>query len=38
MRTTVQLTLTGDHRVVDGVDLARFLDAFQAQVEELARA
>ncbi len=35
VRTTVNLSLSGDHRVVDGIDLARFLDAFQAHADSL---
>jgi pyruvate dehydrogenase E2 component (dihydrolipoamide acetyltransferase) len=32
LRHTVNLTLSGDHRVVDGMDLARFLEAFQHEL------
>jgi hypothetical protein len=32
----VNLTLSGDHRVVDGMDLARFLEAFQHELDAFA--
>lgn len=33
---TVHCTLSGDHRVVDGMDLARFMAAFQTEIERFA--
>jgi pyruvate dehydrogenase E2 component (dihydrolipoamide acetyltransferase) len=33
LRHTVHLTMSGDHRVVDGMDLARFLEAFQDELD-----
>lgn len=35
LRHTVWVTLSGDHRFVDGMTLARFLEAFQAQLDQL---
>ena len=35
LHRTVCLTLSGDHRFVDGMALARFLQAFQAQLDQL---
>ncbi|MEQ8671593.1 MAG: dihydrolipoamide acetyltransferase family protein [Aggregatilineales bacterium] len=35
-RTTVNLTLSGDHRVVDGMDLARFMKAFQDALDRFS--
>jgi pyruvate dehydrogenase E2 component (dihydrolipoamide acetyltransferase) len=32
VRRTVHLTLSGDHRVVDGLHLARFMASFQEQI------
>jgi pyruvate/2-oxoglutarate dehydrogenase complex dihydrolipoamide acyltransferase (E2) component len=32
----VFLTLSGDHRAVDGMHLARFLAAFQQQLDQLS--
>ena len=36
VRHTVFLTLSGDHRAVDGMHLARFLAAFQQQLDQLS--
>ncbi len=36
-RTTVNLTLSGDHRVVDGMDLARFMKAFQDALDQFSQ-
>lgn len=36
IRHTVFLTLSGDHRVVDGMVLARFMAAFQAELDKLS--
>lgn len=35
IRHTVHLTLSGDHRVVDGVDLGQFMAAFQAELDNV---
>lgn len=35
LRRTVWVTLSGDHRFVDGMALAQFLAAFQAQLDQL---
>lgn len=35
LRHTVWVTLSGDHRFVDGMALARFLEALQAQLDQL---
>jgi len=37
LRHTVHLTLSGDHRVVDGMDLARFLETFQDELDRFGR-
>jgi pyruvate dehydrogenase E2 component (dihydrolipoamide acetyltransferase) len=37
VRHTVHLTLSGDHRVVDGMDLGRFMAAFQQQLDRFVR-
>lgn len=37
IRETVHLTLSGDHRVVDGIDLGHFMQAYQAQLDEFSR-
>lgn len=37
VRQTVHLTLSGDHRVVDGMHLARFLAAFQAELDSFSK-
>jgi len=36
VRRTVQITLSGDHRVVDGMHLGRFMAAFQAELDRFA--
>jgi pyruvate/2-oxoglutarate dehydrogenase complex dihydrolipoamide acyltransferase (E2) component len=33
---TVHLTLSGDHRVVDGMHLGRFMATFQAELERFS--
>lgn len=38
IRRTVFLTISGDHRVVDGMHLARFLQAFQQELDIFAGA
>ena len=35
---TVHFTLSGDHRVVDGMDLGRFMAAFQRQIDHFVQA
>jgi pyruvate dehydrogenase E2 component (dihydrolipoamide acetyltransferase) len=37
-RHTVHCTLSGDHRVVDGMDLARFMAAFQREIDRFTLA
>jgi pyruvate/2-oxoglutarate dehydrogenase complex dihydrolipoamide acyltransferase (E2) component len=37
-RHTVHCTLSGDHRVVDGMDLAQFMAAFQREIDRFALA
>ncbi len=37
VRHTVHLTLSGDHRVVDGMSLGRFMAAFQAELDHFSR-
>ncbi len=37
-RHTVHCTLSGDHRVVDGMDLAHFMTAFQREIDRFALA
>jgi pyruvate dehydrogenase E2 component (dihydrolipoamide acetyltransferase) len=37
IRHTVHLTLSGDHRAVDGMDLAQFMKAFQQHLDEFSR-
>jgi len=34
IRNTVKLTLSGDHRVVDGLTLGQFMAAFQAELDD----
>jgi pyruvate dehydrogenase E2 component (dihydrolipoamide acetyltransferase) len=36
VRSTAHLTLSGDHRVVDGMDLARFMTAFQDALDRFS--
>jgi pyruvate dehydrogenase E2 component (dihydrolipoamide acetyltransferase) len=36
IRHTVKLTLSGDHRVVDGLTLGRFMAAFQTQLDHFS--
>jgi pyruvate dehydrogenase E2 component (dihydrolipoamide acetyltransferase) len=36
VRQTAHLTLSGDHRFVDGMDLARFMAAFQAALDRFS--
>lgn len=36
LRHTVKLTLSGDHRAVDGMHLARFLQAFQDELDKFS--
>jgi pyruvate dehydrogenase E2 component (dihydrolipoamide acetyltransferase) len=38
VRHTVHLTVTGDHRVVDGMNLARFLAVFQQELDSFSRS
>jgi pyruvate/2-oxoglutarate dehydrogenase complex dihydrolipoamide acyltransferase (E2) component len=38
VRHTVHFTLSGDHRVVDGMDLGRFMANFQQQMDHFVRA
>jgi len=35
LRHTVWLTVSGDHRVVDGMDLGKFLQTFQSQLDSI---
>jgi pyruvate dehydrogenase E2 component (dihydrolipoamide acetyltransferase) len=35
IRHTAHLTLSGDHRVVDGIHLAQFMAAFQDELDKL---
>ncbi|MCA9886977.1 MAG: 2-oxo acid dehydrogenase subunit E2 [Anaerolineae bacterium] len=37
IRQTVHITLSGDHRVVDGMHLARFMGAFEDAIQQVAR-
>ncbi|HLA43338.1 MAG TPA: 2-oxo acid dehydrogenase subunit E2 [Aggregatilineales bacterium] len=37
IRNTVHLTLSGDHRVVDGMILARFMEVFQSELDTFSR-
>lgn len=37
IHNTVYLTLSGDHRAVDGMHLARFMAAFQAELEKIVQ-
>jgi len=37
VRHTVHLTLSGDHRVVDGMSLGRFMAAFQSELDYFSR-
>lgn len=37
IRQTVHLTLSGDHRVVDGMHLAQFMAAFQAELDHFSK-
>jgi pyruvate dehydrogenase E2 component (dihydrolipoamide acetyltransferase) len=37
IRRTAHLTLSGDHRVVDGMDLARFMAIFAEELERFSR-
>jgi pyruvate dehydrogenase E2 component (dihydrolipoamide acetyltransferase) len=37
VRHTVHLSLSGDHRAVDGVHLAQFLSAFQAELDNFSQ-
>jgi len=37
IRHTVRLTLSGDHRVVDGMVLGRFLAAFQTELDQFSQ-
>ena len=37
IRHTVRLTVSGDHRVVDGMVLGRFLAAFQTELEQFSQ-
>lgn len=37
VRHTVHLMLSGDHRAVDGMDLARFLQAFHTELDHFVR-
>jgi pyruvate/2-oxoglutarate dehydrogenase complex dihydrolipoamide acyltransferase (E2) component len=37
IRQTVHFTLSGDHRAVDGMDLARFMAAFQEELDRFSR-
>jgi len=37
IRNTVYLTLSGDHRAVDGMHLARFMATFQDQLDTMSR-
>jgi pyruvate dehydrogenase E2 component (dihydrolipoamide acetyltransferase) len=36
IRTTVHLTLSGDHRVVDGMHLGRFMAVFQEELDRFS--
>jgi pyruvate dehydrogenase E2 component (dihydrolipoamide acetyltransferase) len=36
IRSTAHLTLSGDHRVVDGMDLARFMAVFQEELDRFS--
>lgn len=36
VRHTVHLTLSGDHRAVDGMDLAQFMAAFQSELDNFS--
>jgi pyruvate dehydrogenase E2 component (dihydrolipoamide acetyltransferase) len=38
IRHTVHLTLSGDHRVVDGMHLAQFMRAFQTELDHFQQA
>jgi pyruvate dehydrogenase E2 component (dihydrolipoamide acetyltransferase) len=38
LRHSVHCTLSGDHRVVDGMDLAQFLAAFQREIDRFTLA
>jgi pyruvate dehydrogenase E2 component (dihydrolipoamide acetyltransferase) len=38
VRHTVHFTLSGDHRVVDGMDLGRFMANFQQQIDRFVHA
>jgi pyruvate dehydrogenase E2 component (dihydrolipoamide acetyltransferase) len=37
IRHTVHLTLSGDHRVVDGMDLGQFMAAFQTELDNFSQ-